>query len=1277
MNLLHQHLRQTGLLVTIALAATAIARADIIIEQDTLIANTRRTFGVGNYNDTYHVNDGVTLTFTGTQRTAGGVFNLSDGTALVLAPNPGEPLGTGRFVFRDIYNTTNGGAIYNNGGTLRITGAQFINIKLGSANWGGAIANNGTNSVLFINDSQFLGCSAGGGAALCNAGGTIVGSNLLFDGNFSYATTSNPGTGGAIRISNAGAAATLTDAVFINNRTRLDGGAIGVSNGDPILNNPVFTNNWAGQSGGALWVGAGRNVFFNITASGSVSDYLYFGNRAGGALASYDDVLNNAPPAAAFASGGFLYLAGVTTLHVGSGASLTIGVADATDKAVDSIAGDAAGQFIKNGAGDLVLNADNSGFRGVTNVNAGSLLLGNGGASLGGTITAASGVTFGGSGTVRSSTGASSLTLASGATLQIGLAGRAEESLSITGALTLNNATLAFVATGGTHATQLNIASTPTVSGATRVDLRLFTPGAYNLGALDGRLGAGVVFLANGADVSASTRQSITDVSGGGDLILAYTADHAREMLWAATGGGVWNTSAANANWADIGEPASGVNEFAGGDAVVFDNTGAGTPAAITLADRALVTVMTVNESGTLAFTGAGGITGGAYFQNDAADAAAARAGAGQLIKNDTGTLRFENTGGNTFAGGIVINDGGVIEFSNGGQLRAGAAAIVFNATGTLRATDDATLESNLSAKSGAAIVFDTSAGDITHNDGVISGAGVLRKQGAGMLTLNSTNLIAGVELAGGVLRAGHSGALGAGALQVTGGGATLELAGPVEIANAIHFAGRELSVRAAGAGGGIATLAGALTGDRLLVAPGAGVLGLSGANTLNAVTVQNGATAGILSNGALGGAAVRVLNGGVLAIGAVSASAGDTTIESGGVLAFNYLLARVTGPRLQVEGTLELQPDSIIALEKMPSAKILLATTSGDLIDSGATLVTQIGSGPVRLFVEGRDLYALNLNWDANPGKDVAAAFDALTALSDAIRARVSEGFLLPLAGRGNSLWLKTVGARARHDGSETKTGHRDETMGLVVGYDKMLGENFLAGGHAGYTYSQIKTDNRSQTDAHQPFAGLYASYKKGKFYVTADATAGSLDATTLREEGGYGNPVTGSYRAATLGAGAEAGAVLQLGAASTLRPFAAVHYLNYKFSRHIEFAPAGEGALLLDDFTTNHVESHLGARLARAFRTPWGLPGMVEVSAGWRRALHDNDASLGVTFANNHTEHVRIERAVYGRDRANVGAALRFALRKDMTAALAYDYEFCSGATRDTLAATIAWSW
>ncbi|MDR2674813.1 MAG: autotransporter outer membrane beta-barrel domain-containing protein, partial [Opitutaceae bacterium] len=402
--------------------------------------------------------------------------------------------------------------------------------------------------------------------------------------------------------------------------------------------------------------------------------------------------------------------------------------------------------------------------------------------------------------------------------------------------------------------------------------------------------------------------------------------------------------------------------------------------------------------------------------------------------------------------------------------------------------------------------------------------------------------------------------------------------------------------------------------------------------------------------------------------------------VETGGALAFSYLNTRVTGPRLRVEGTLELAADSVIAMQKMPSAKIWLATATGDLIDSGAAITAEIGSGPVRLLVEGRDLYALNLDWAANPGKDVAAAFDALTALSAAVRARVGEGFLLPLVDRGagggkNSLWVKTVGSRARRDGDAEKTGHEDETLGLIVGCDKMLGANLLVGGHAGYTCSEITTGNRAETTANQPFAGLYASYKAGRFYATADATAGTLDADTLRHEGG--NRVTGSYQALALGAGAEIGAVLPLGKAATLRPAAALHGMRYRFGHHMEFAPAGEGALMLDDFTVNHVESLAGVRFARAFRTPWALPGMVEVSAGWRRTLHDDDAPLGVTFASNETERAVIERAVYRRDRANLGAALRFALRADMLASLAYDYEFASGSTRDTLAASFAWSW
>ncbi len=229
-------------------------------------------------------------------------------------------------------------------------------------------------------------------------------------------------------------------------------------------------------------------------------------------------------------------------------------------------------------------------------------------------------------------------------------------------------------------------------------------------------------------------------------------------LTWDGANNGNWNIS--TPNW----KPASGPDTtYADPDFVTFNDTLSGTTNVI-LNGTLMPGNLTVNNTlSNYVFGGTGNI-----------------GGAVGLVKNGTGSLVVDNSGNNTFSGGVLVN-GGTLQFGNNdanGNLPAGGVAL--NTGGTL--------------------AFDSSTADLAVPN-VISGAGGLAQVGADILTLNASNnaYIGPITVLQGTIQAGNADAFGTnsslGSITVTNSG-TLDV-------NAQKFGVNALPVTVSGSGVG------------------------------------------------------------------------------------------------------------------------------------------------------------------------------------------------------------------------------------------------------------------------------------------------------------------------------------------------------------------------------------------------------------------------------------------------------------------------------------------
>ncbi|HCQ3841291.1 TPA: AIDA-I family autotransporter adhesin YfaL/EhaC, partial [Escherichia coli] len=308
----------------------------------------------GNMQD-WSIADGQWLIFSGMANNAsGGAVFLQHSAEFTISPQNE----TGMTLFAD--NSVSGE--YNNGGAIFAKENSTINLanvifdSNVAGGYGGAIYSAGTNDTgaadLRVTNAVFHNNIAndGKGGAIYTINNDVYLSDDAFNNNQAYTSTSySDGDGGAIDVTD-----NSTDNTHLSGKT--------------IINNTSFTNNYAEGYGGAIYTSSTTSPYLIDI---SVDDNY---DQNNGVMIDENNSASGYDHSATATAGGFMYIGhSVAEFNIAADKTLVIGNTS-NDGAIDSLAG--TGVIVKEGAGELVLNADNNAFTGEMSIQNGEVTLG-------------------------------------------------------------------------------------------------------------------------------------------------------------------------------------------------------------------------------------------------------------------------------------------------------------------------------------------------------------------------------------------------------------------------------------------------------------------------------------------------------------------------------------------------------------------------------------------------------------------------------------------------------------------------------------------------------------------------------------------------------------------------------------------------------------------------------------------------------------------------------------------------------------------------------------
>jgi outer membrane autotransporter protein len=661
--------------------------------------------------------------------------------------------------------------------------------------------------------------------------------------------------------------------------------------------------------------------------------------------------------------------------------------------------------------------------------------------------------------------------------------------------------------------------------------------------------------------------------------------------------------------------------------------------------------------------------------------------GAGSLTKTGAGTLTL--SGANTYLGASIINAGMVSVGSDGN--RGNAAGTLTFGGGTLLTTNSFTSNRSVTLNAGGG-TFDTSGNSLTLS-GNMTGSGSLTKTGAGTLILTGTSTYTGTTT------------IDAGSLSVNG-----SITSPV-------------TVGAAGTLMGSGTITGNTVNSGTL-APGnsIGTLTIVGDYTQNAGSTYQVEVNSAGQSDRLVVTGTATINGGTVSVLAESGNYNMSTLytiltAAGGVTGtytgvtsnLAFLDPSLSYDANDVYLTLTRNTTNFADVAATPNQYAVASSldhtspyAQGDMSEIMNNLLSLSAQGARSAYnrmgglshISLAEATSFSIHRYVNTlsgrmagfntgGMSLADTGNILLAFNEdtgSDAGNVLVAAISNIKGKDASpwgLWARGYGNKGERLGDDISTKYDYHGGGLLIGFDKKMGERLLLGGAAGYSYTKVDLNGLNEEGYVASYQGsLYGAYNIDPWYVNGliAYSYNRYDTTRNIMFGNITRTARADYSGHSLGGYVETGYQIKTEAVNII-PLASVQASSLRRNSFTE-KHAGALDLSADSNRMSSFIGSLGVKLRREHRIQNGSI-TPEVRVRWLHEFGDNDYTLNAAFAGYPTSvfSVRGDRAQ--RDSAAVGVGLNWEIGKSFGFALAYDAIFAGDHTEHGGTAGIRYRW
>jgi uncharacterized protein with beta-barrel porin domain len=257
--------------------------------------------------------------------------------------------------------------------------------------------------------------------------------------------------------------------------------------------------------------------------------------------------------------------------------------------------------------------------------------------------------------------------------------------------------------------------------------------------------------------------------------------------------------------------------------------------------------------------------------------------------------------------------------------------------------------------------------------------------------------------------------------------------------------------------------------------------------------------------------------------------------------------------------------------------------------------------------------------------------------------------------------LWAKGYGNLGDREGNDLSSKYDYRGGGIVIGFDRKIGERFLIGVSTGYSHTRVDMKELSENGTLSSYQGsVYGAYNAGALYVHGLVAYGYNRYDTARNISfGYGSgnisrTANATYAGNSLSGYVETGYRLPIDSVSLI-PMASLQAGSLWRS---SFTEADAGALNLgveNEYATSLIGS-LGFKLQKEFKmqnstiTP-------ALRVRWLHEFANNQYSMNAVFASDPVSTFNITGEGAKRDSGVVGFGLAWEIGRNLGLAMTYD--------------------